>query len=348
VDSSCGQKPTRPPANLQTCRSQALGVEEKAGMNAKRKVHRSGLTMPINNPRFVNSSWTRGADGFQLDLQESVPQDQKPHARTLVREATRIARQGGGEVEIRINEGYIEADVVAAVWPEVSGLNMGHTRSADEIRLMDECITRMERQRGIRPGTTSLGVSPDSVQATVAAEELVQASSRIRGFGGVARYDYALSLGVEMFVGFDQTFYPRGLGSLIARAHDAGGGASAQLPDTTGSESDSDRAYRQAVVNRKLGGRRGHGNHPAVVEPSTRGLTPPPEEVADARRVLAFWRLLDEQGQAEGMLEGTVVDRYEAARAEELIEWAAACEAMDQHKAQALANAQAQAGRGNQ
>ena len=50
----------------------------------------------------------------------------------------------------------------------------------------------------------------------------MQASPRIRGFGGVARYDYSLSLGVEMFVGFDQTFYPRGLGRLIGRAYGRG------------------------------------------------------------------------------------------------------------------------------
>jgi hypothetical protein len=142
-----------------------------------------------------------------------------------------------------------------------------------------------------------------------------------------------------MFVGFDQTFYPRGVGSLIARAYGRGGGPSVQLPDTSGSESDSDRAYRQAVANRKLGGRRGHGNHPAVVEPSTRGLTPPPEEVEAARRILAFWQQLDEKGEAEGLLDGNIVDRYEAERAEELLDWAEACAAMDAHKERMLADA---------
>ena len=43
-------------------------------MPPRRKIHRSGLTMPINNARFVNAAWTRGCDGFTLDLEDSVPQ----------------------------------------------------------------------------------------------------------------------------------------------------------------------------------------------------------------------------------------------------------------------------------
>src|SRR5260370_4914812 len=103
-------------------------------MAAHHKIHRSGLTMPINNPRFVNAAWTRGCDGFTLDLEDSVPQSQKEHARTLVEPAIRSVAQGGGEVQVRINQSYIEADVTAAVRPGLKSLNMGHTLTADQIR----------------------------------------------------------------------------------------------------------------------------------------------------------------------------------------------------------------------
>jgi citrate lyase subunit beta/citryl-CoA lyase len=297
--------------------------------------------MPINNARFVNAAWTRGCDGFTLDLEDSVPQAQKEHARTLVRQAIQTVAQGGGEVEVRINQAYIEADVAAAVWPGLSGLNMGHTLRAEQVRVMDACVARMERERGLRPGCIDIDVSPDSVFATVALDELVDASPRITSFGGVGGYDYALSLGVEMFTGVDAFFYPRGLGSLIARAHGKAFPLTAQIPDTSGSVSNAEHAYRQAEATRKLGGRRGGGLHPNVVEPMNRGLTPTPEEVADAERVLAFWRSLDDEQEAEGMLGDRVVDRYEAARAAELLEWAAACAAMDAHKQRMVARARA-------
>jgi citrate lyase subunit beta / citryl-CoA lyase len=310
-------------------------------MAPRRKIHRSGLTMPINNPRFVNAAWTRGCDGFTLDLEDSVPQSQKAHARTLVQQAIQTAGQGGGEVQVRINQAYIEADVAAAVWPGLSSLNMGHTLTPDQVKLMDAAITRMERERGLRPGRIDIDVSPDSVYATVALEDLVDASPRMTSFGGVGGYDYALSLGVEMFTGVDAFFYPRGLGSLIARAHGQEFPLTAQIPDTSGSVSDGDHAFAQAVATRKLGGRRGSGLHPNVVGPQTRGLTPPPEEVAEAEQVLAFWNSLDARQEAEGVLDGQIIDRYEAARAAELLEWAAACAEMDAHKEQMVAQARA-------
>ena len=313
-------------------------------MVPRRKIHRSGLTMPINNPRFVNAAWTRGCDGFTLDLEDSVPQSQKAHARTLVQQAIQTAGQGGGGVQVRINQAYIEADVAAAVSPGLSSLNMGHTLTPDQVKVMDAAITRMERERGLRPGRIDIDVSPDSVYATVALEDLVDASPRMRSFGGVGGYDYALSLGVEMFTGVDAFFYPRGLGSLIARAHGKEFPLTAQMPDTSGSVSDGEHAFAQAVATRKLGGRRGSGLHPNVVGPMTRGLTPPPEEVAEAERVLAFWNTLDARQEAEGVLDGRTIDRYEAARAAELLDWAAACAEMDAHKEQMVKQARARQG----
>jgi citrate lyase subunit beta/citryl-CoA lyase len=310
-------------------------------MAPRRNIHRSGLTMPINNPRFVNAAWTRGCDGFTLDLEDSVPQARKAHARTLVQHAIQTAGQGGGEVVVRINQASIEADVAAAVWPGLSGLNMGHTLTADQVKLMDAGITRMERERGLRPGTIEIDVSPDSVYGTVALDDLVDASRRITTFGSVGGYDYALSLGVEMFTGVDAFFYPRGLGSLIARAHGKDFPLTAQIPDTSGSVSDGEHAYAQAAATRKIGGRHASGLHPNVVEPMNRGLTPPLEEVEAAERVLAHWTTLDARAEAEGLLDGKVVDRYEAARARELLEWAVACAEMDAHKEHMVALARA-------
>jgi citrate lyase beta subunit len=76
----------------------------------------------------------------------------------------------------------------------------------------------------------------------------------------------------------------------------------------------------------------------------TRGLTPPAEEVAHAERVLAFWRQLDADGEAEGVLDGRTVDRYEAARAAELLEWAKACAEMDARKERMVAETRGRSG----
>ena len=47
---------------------------------------RSSLILPVNQPRFVERAYTRGADAIVLDLEDSVPVAEKANARKLVKE----------------------------------------------------------------------------------------------------------------------------------------------------------------------------------------------------------------------------------------------------------------------
>jgi citrate lyase subunit beta / citryl-CoA lyase len=72
---------------------------------------------------------------------------------------------------------------------------------------------------------------------------------------------------------------------------------------------------------RRLGG----GLNPAVVEPQNRGFTPTAEEVENARWVLEWYQELAGAGETWIAIDGRVIDRYEAARARDTLEWAALC-----------------------
>ena len=300
-----------------------------------RRVRRSGLTMPINNPRFVGRAWTRDCDYLNFDLEDSVPQSQKEHARTLVGDAIAQGQKGGSEIHIRINCAYPEVDVPAAVWPGVRQINFPKAETADQIRKLDELITETERTRGIRPGTVRIGASVETTLGVANSYEIASASSRIDAFGGGTGYDMSLDMGIEMFVGFDQFVYNRGEGELIALALALEQDGSVYMPDTTGNVGDADMALKRAEANRRAGLRSGSGLHPNVVAPQNRGLTPTPDELATARRVLDFFRELYDRAEVEGELDGHIVDRYEAARAEELIGWAERCGQRDAEKAAA-------------
>lgn len=311
-----------------------------------RKVVRSGLTMPINNKRFVSASWTRNADFLNYDLEDSVPQGQKAYARSVVRETLPIAGLGGALATIRINCATPEADLEASVWPGLHAINHPKTESPDQIRLVDAMITRLERERGLRPGTVEIGAMIETAKGIARCYEIASSSPRITHFSGGGGYDMSLDLGVEMFVDFDQFFYGKAECELAARALGLEPGITVFMPEVSGSVMDGEATYARAVASRVAGGRTGGGLHPTVVEPQNRGLTPPPEEVEEAHRILAFSRHLEEKGEAEGLLEAKVVDRYEAARAEDLIEWAAACAEKDAHKARMMAETRARQGQG--
>lgn len=306
-----------------------------------RPVKRSRLMMPINNPRFVSSSWLRNSDSLEYDLEDAVPQAQKAYARSLVRDAISIGLRGGADIGVRINCAYVEADVEASVWPGLSLIAHPKTEDPEQIKKVDELATRFEHERGIRPGTVEITAMIETARGVANGYEIASASPRVRAFGGGGGYDMSLDLGVEMFVGFDQFFYGTSECELIARALGLQYDVHVFVSDTRGSVSDAEGTYLRAVANRKAGGRSGFGLHPNVVEPQNRGYTPTPEEVEQAQRILAFYRELDQRGEVAGELGGQRVDVHEAARAEELMEWADACARKDAHKARARAQAEA-------
>jgi citrate lyase subunit beta/citryl-CoA lyase len=313
---------------------------------AKHTVRRSGLTMPIVTARFVDNAWRRGCDFVILDLEDSVPQHMKPHARTLVREAIAKIARGGTEPFARINHEYMLADLEAVVWPGLKRIRYPKTEHAEEIERMDTIITRLERERGIRPGSIEIDVGIETAVGVTNVYAIAAASPRIREFGASSGgYDLSRDLGVEMFVGYDQFVYIKGEAELAARALGLGVRAAPFVANTTGSVSDGERAFKQAEAARKCGFHLGLGGlNPAVVESHNRGYTPTEAEVRDAHWVLEQYERLIASGETWLEIEGRVIDRYEAARARDTIDWAAACAARDREKERAVARTRAALG----
>lgn len=314
---------------------------DRTRLVTERKVHRSGLTMPVVTRRFVDAAWRRGCDFINLDLEDSVPQHLKAHARSLIKDAIANVSRGGADAFTRINHDLVLADLEGVVWPGLSKVNYPKAEHAQEIRKLDEIITRLERERGIRPGTVEIGANIETSVGVANCREIAAASPRVKEFGGASGYDMSRDLGVEMFVGFDQFMYGKGEVELAARALGLEPRAAPFTPNTTGSVSDLDRAFREAEAARRCGFRIGGGLHPNVVEPQNRGFTPTQEEVEDARWVLEWYRELSHSGETWAEVEGRVIDRYEAARAEELLEWAELCVARDREKTEAVARTSA-------
>jgi len=308
---------------------------------AQRLVRRSGLTMPVVTKRFVDNAWRRGCDYINLDLEDSVPQHLKAHARSLIKEAIPNVSKGGAEVFTRINHDYVLADLEAIVWPGLRRVNYPKAEYGAEIRQLDEIITRLERERGIRPGTVEIGANIETAVGVAYGYEIASASPRVKDFGGASGYDMSRDLGVEMFVGFDQFVYGKGECELIARTLGIEARSAPFVANTTGSVSDPEHAFRTAEAARKCGFRHGGGLNPAVVEPQNRGFTPSEQDVREAHWVLEQYRQLAGSGETWGEVNGRIIDRYEAARARDTLEWAELCAERNREKAEAVARVQA-------
>lgn len=300
--------------------------------------------MPIVTPRFVDQAWRRGCDFVTLDLEDSVPQNRKDYARTLVKESIPKITRSGTEAFVRINHEHMQADTEAAVWPGLTRIRYPKTETADEVRALDALITRYEKERGIAPGTVEIDCGIETALGVTNVYDIAAASPRIKEFGATnGGYDMSRDLGVEMFVPFDQFVYLRGESELAARALGLGVRAAPFVANPSGSVSDGNRALRQAQAALACGLRVGGGGlNPAVVESHNAGYTPSADDVRDAQWVLEQYARVEAGGEPWLEVESRVIDRYEAQRARETLAWAQACEVRNREKAEAVAKVQAQ------
>ena len=227
------------------------------------KVRRSGLTMPVITPRFVDNAWRRGCDFVVLDLEDSVPRNLKDHARTLIKDAIPNVSKGGAEAFTRINHELMEADTAAVVWPGLKRIKYPKTETADEVRALDALITRYEKERGMELGSIEIDTGIETALAITNVYDIASASPRIKELSATnGGYDMSRDLGVEMFVPYDQFVYLKGEAELAARALGLGVRTAPFVANTTGSVSDGDRALRQAEAARAGFAHDGQPMHP--------------------------------------------------------------------------------------
>lgn len=295
--------------------------------------------MPVVTARFIDHAWRRGCDFIVIDLEDSVPRHLKAHARSLVKDAIPNVSKGGAEAFVRINHDFVEADLEGAVWPGLKRIKYPKAEYAEEIRVLDKIITRLERSRGIPPGTVEIDPGIETAVGVINVLDIAGASPRVREFGASGGgYDLSRDLGVEMFVDYDQFVYVKGEAEIAARTLGLGLRGAPFVANTTGSVSDGNRALIQAEAARKCGFHLGGGGlNPAVVESHNAGLTPSEDDVREARAVLEDYRRLEASGETWMKIEGRVIDHYEAERARDTLEWAESCAERNREKAGAVA-----------
>ena len=308
------------------------------------RVARCSMFVTPTNPRFIDKAWTRGGDVYILDIEDSIAPAEKERCRTLIRESIEKASKGGASIYVRINKPFVDADLPYAVWPGVDRIMLPKTETAAEMRHAHEIVTRLEKERGIVPGTIELYPMIESALGAVNIHEILTAIPRkLWSMGGAGGYDMAMNLGIEMFAAFDQYAFPVAYVALASMALDIEATGGVFVPNTSGRVDQGDQAAKQAAALHAAGIHHAGALHPAFIQPLVAGLSATADEVAWANKVVAAFDALTDAGESVGELDGKVIDKYELAAARRTLAWAAQCAQKDAYKAQALAAAQASA-----
>ena len=278
-------------------------------------VWRSILYVPGNVPKFIDKAHERGADCILVDLEDSVTVAEKPTARAMLPETMKKVVRGGADVAVRINRPMRLAipDIEAAERPGLSALFITKTEGVQHLRLLDEAVSELERERGMPVGSVGFGAMIEHPRALAELNDIAERAPRVIAMmlGGE---DFALETGS---IPSDESLeLPKRLVAFAAQAH---GVAMIGILGTVADYSDPAAYKKSAERARRFGFSGGTCVHPGLVQSLNEAFTPSADEVAYARKLIAA----DEKAAAEGRgsftVDGKMIDIPVIDRARRLI-----------------------------
>ncbi|TIL34706.1 MAG: CoA ester lyase [Mesorhizobium sp.] len=285
----------------------------ESGMSVPR--WRSLLFVPAHVPRFVETAHERGADGVILDLEDSVPQDQKGEARRQLPESVAKVGRKGKSVLVRVNPRLrdLAADLDAAVMAGVDALVLPKTDSAEWVSEIANAVSDLERERNLAQGRIRF----------LAQIETPGALQRLAAIASAHPRMVAMALGPEDFsaaVGgapeFDLLLAPNLAVLFAARA-------AGLLPlgfiGSIGEFSDTRTLRETAAHARRLGFAGALAIHPTQVAIFNEAFSPSAQELEWARRVVAAENDAAGRGLSAFAIDGKMIDPPVVRRAHEIL-----------------------------
>ena len=278
-------------------------------------VWRSILYVPGNVPKFIDKAHERGADCILVDLEDSVTVAEKPTARAMLPETMKKVVRGGADVAVRINRPMRLAipDIEAAVRPGLSALFITKTEGVQHLRLLDEGVSEMERERGMPVGSVGFAAMIEHPRALAELADIAERGPRVIAMmlGGE---DFALETGS---VPSDESLeLPKRLVAFAAQAH---GVAMIGILGTVADYSDPAAYKKSAERARRFGFSGGTCVHPGLVQALNEAFTPSTDDVAYAKKLIAADEKAAVEGRGSFTVDGKMIDIPVIDRARRLI-----------------------------
>lgn len=283
-----------------------------------RRLARSHLFAPGDNPRLVEKVFSAGADAVVLDLEDAVAPARKAEARRLV--GTRAAHprvEGAPLFEVRINAtdtGWWRDDLEAVVGPAIDVVRVAKAESPADLEEVARCLDALELARGLAPGRIGLLPTIESAAGVLRAEALA-AVARVWGFAFGAT-DLLQDIGAPPDAGDHALVYAQSHLVFVSRA----AGLAPPIASVYTRLDDLDGLRRTSVELRRLGFFGRSCIHPRQVDLVHEVFTPSAEEVRAARAVIAAWQEAAHHARGSvAMADGQFLDRAVERRAASLL-----------------------------
>jgi citrate lyase subunit beta/citryl-CoA lyase len=286
----------------------------------KEKLRRTVMYAAGNNPGLLQNAGIYGADSIIFDVEDAASVAEKDSARELVYTALKHLKRSC-ETGVRINHtstpwGYDDLECLLAGKPDYVRLPKGE--SGDEIREIDDIITKAEKKHGFEPGSIKIMVSIESPKGLRNAYEIATASPRMIAIA-IGGEDFAASLKTEktkgnVITGGRELFVARSM--IVFAAREAG----IQAIDSVFSDMrDEETLMNEVALIKELGFDGKSCVNPRQIEIIHRVFTPTEDEIDYAHRVIRVFE--EAQAKKSGViaLDGKMIDMPMVIRAQRVL-----------------------------
>ena len=282
---------------------------------------RSMLYVPGNRAAWMEKAAGYGADCLILDLEDSVPDQEKSAARPLVKAAISALKAQGQAVTVRINPfvtGLTLDDLEGIVCPELNAVTIPKVETVEDMRELDVLLTHIEKRMGIAPGSIETPLNCETAKGMRNVYDIATSCPRVKrvslaaGPGG----DAARAIGYQWSKEGMETLFIRSRTVLECRA------AGIQYPTISSwwNIKDLEGLERDARWNRQLGFRGQTVMHPSHVPVVNKVFTPSDDEIAYYQGLILAMDEARKSGIAAVTYKGDMVDEAMVKTAHEIIE----------------------------
>jgi citrate lyase subunit beta/citryl-CoA lyase len=283
-----------------------------------KRLRRTMLFMPGNNPGMLQNAGILGADSIILDLEDAVSLTEKDSARILVREAIKNVDYSNVEVVVRVNPfttEYAQKDIneIARVKPDAL---MIPKATEEELKAIGEILTNIENEKGFDIGSIKLIPIVETAYGLENVYNIIKSSDRIVAvlLGGE---DLTSDLGIKRTKESEEIFYARNKVAVACKAMKVD---SIDTPFTDAI--DFEGLEKDAMKAKSLGLTGKAAISPKHVDTIHNVYAPSLEEIKHAKRVLEAMEEAESEGKGVFSLDGKMVDAPVINRAKNTVELA--------------------------
>ncbi len=278
-------------------------------MKYQPKLLRTLLYIPGNKEDWIIKSPKYSSDALILDLEDSVPIDEKPVAREIISRLIGELSAQGETIFVRVNSissRMTELDLSKIVQEGLYAISLPMVEGPKDIEILDKLLSIEEENKGLPVGSILIDPGLETAYALLSAYDVAKVSRRVAhmGAGGGRGGDIARAVGYK--------WTPEGLETLFLRSKvlldSKAAGISFPVTGLWQDIEDIDGLKRFAIQSREIGYTGMAVIHPSHVPVVNEIFSPSQDEIKECQGLIKAMDEVRKSGEAAVSYLGGMVD----------------------------------------